>query len=47
VVGNSNITEINGEKIRGMQYPWGVAEVENDEHCKFTILRSMLIRTYM
>uniref|UniRef100_A0A8C2GVF2 Septin n=1 Tax=Cyprinus carpio TaxID=7962 RepID=A0A8C2GVF2_CYPCA len=28
-------------------YPWGVAEVENGEHCDFTILRNMLIRTHM
>uniref|UniRef100_A0AAY4ARS9 Septin-7 n=1 Tax=Denticeps clupeoides TaxID=299321 RepID=A0AAY4ARS9_9TELE len=47
VVGSNTIIEVNGKKVRGRQYPWGVAEVENGEHCDFTILRNMLIRTHM
>uniref|UniRef100_A0A2K6KGC0 Septin n=1 Tax=Rhinopithecus bieti TaxID=61621 RepID=A0A2K6KGC0_RHIBE len=42
VVGSNTIIEVNGKR-----YPWGVAEVENGEHCDFTILRNMLIRTHM
>ncbi|KAF3854241.1 hypothetical protein F7725_022296 [Dissostichus mawsoni] len=53
---------VNGKKVRGRQYPWGVAEgrftlvlnlerhclhVVNGEHCDFTVLRNMLIRTHM
>ncbi|MGH0123683.1 UNVERIFIED_CONTAM: hypothetical protein FKN15_028914 [Acipenser sinensis] len=47
VVGSNVVIEVNGKKVRGRQYPWGVAEVENGEHCDFTILRNMLIRTHM
>uniref|UniRef100_A0A8D3B3Q4 Septin n=1 Tax=Scophthalmus maximus TaxID=52904 RepID=A0A8D3B3Q4_SCOMX len=47
VVGSNTIIEVNGQRVRGRQYPWGVAEVENGEHCDFTILRNMLIRTHM
>ncbi|XP_075907593.1 septin-7-like isoform X2 [Nelusetta ayraudi] len=47
VVGSNTIIEVNGKRVRGRQYPWGVAEVENSEHCDFTILRNMLIRTHM
>jgi septin 7 len=31
--------EVHGKRVRG-----GGAEVENGEHCDFTILRNMLIR---
>uniref|UniRef100_A0A8C2XNQ4 Septin n=1 Tax=Cyclopterus lumpus TaxID=8103 RepID=A0A8C2XNQ4_CYCLU len=38
VVGSNVVIEVNGKKVRGRQYPWGVAEVENGEHCDFTVL---------
>jgi septin 7 len=47
VVGSNTVLEVNSKKIRGRQYPWGVAEVENEEHCDFTTLRNMIIRTHM
>ncbi|XP_071785080.1 septin-7-like isoform X4 [Asterias amurensis] len=47
VVGSNMILEANGKRVRGRQYPWGVAEVENLEHCDFIPLRNMLIRTHM
>ncbi|GCC18318.1 hypothetical protein chiPu_0017888 [Chiloscyllium punctatum] len=47
VVGSTLVFEVNGRKVRGRQYPWGVAEVENGEHCDFSLLRNMLIRTHM
>uniref|UniRef100_A0A8C1VEW3 Septin n=1 Tax=Cyprinus carpio TaxID=7962 RepID=A0A8C1VEW3_CYPCA len=47
VVGSNVVIEVNGRKVRGRQYPWGVAEVENGEHCDFTVLRNMLIRSHM
>uniref|UniRef100_H3D271 Septin 7b n=1 Tax=Tetraodon nigroviridis TaxID=99883 RepID=H3D271_TETNG len=47
VVGSNTIMEMNSKKVRVRQYPWGVAEVENSDHCDFTILRDMLIRTHM
>ncbi|MGH0143617.1 UNVERIFIED_CONTAM: hypothetical protein FKN15_020578, partial [Acipenser sinensis] len=45
VVGSNTVIEVSGKRVRGRQYPWGVAEVENSEHCDFTILRNMLIRS--
>ncbi|EDN98372.1 hypothetical protein SS1G_13230 [Sclerotinia sclerotiorum 1980 UF-70] len=48
VVGaNSEITNNEGRKVRGRKYPWGVIEVDNEEHCDFVKLRQMLIRTHM
>ncbi|CAG7564162.1 unnamed protein product [Fusarium equiseti] len=48
VVGaNNEITSADGRKIRGRAYPWGIIEVDNEEHCDFVKLRQMLIRTHM
>ncbi|MCJ1232174.1 hypothetical protein MMC14_000123 [Varicellaria rhodocarpa] len=48
VVGaNSEVTSPEGRKVRGRRYPWGVIEVDNEEHCDFVKLRQMLIRTHM
>ncbi|PSR90659.1 Septin-domain-containing protein [Coniella lustricola] len=48
VVGATNeITNADGRKVRGRQYPWGVIEVDNEDHCDFVKLRQMLIRTHM
>jgi len=37
----------DGRTVRGRSYPWGVIEVDNEEHCDFVKLRQMLIRTNM
>ncbi|XP_015772331.1 PREDICTED: septin-1-like, partial [Acropora digitifera] len=47
VIGSNSVAEIRGKQVRVRQYPWGVAEVENPEHCDFIKLRNMLIRTHM
>jgi septin 7 len=48
VVGaSSEVTTAEGRKVRGRSYPWGVIEVDNEEHCDFVKLRQMLIRTHM
>ena len=47
VVGSNREVEVGGKKVRGRQYPWGVIEVENEEHCDFVKLRHMLIRSHM
>lgn len=48
VVGaNYEVTTADGRKVRGRRYPWGVIEVDNEEHCDFVKLRQMLIRTHM
>ncbi|XP_059615780.1 septin-7 isoform X5 [Phlebotomus argentipes] len=47
VVGANVVIEVDGRKVRGRRYPWGVAEVENLEHCDFIALRNMVIRTHL
>lgn len=37
----------DGREVRGRAYPWGVVEVDNEDHCDFVKLRQMLVRTYM
>lgn len=41
------VTTPDGRKVRGRAYPWGVVEVDNEDHCDFVKLRQMLVRTYM
>ncbi|XP_037089199.1 septin-2-like [Pollicipes pollicipes] len=43
VCGSSQQIEVQGKKIRGRQYPWGVIDVEDPNHCDFIKLRTMLI----
>lgn len=47
VVGANTIIEIDGKKVRGRRYPWGLVEVENLTHCDFIALRNMVIRTHL
>ena len=49
VVGaNTEVTSPDGSRrVRGRRYPWGVIEVDNEDHCDFVKLRQMLIRTHM
>ncbi|XP_075971738.1 septin 7-like protein pnut isoform X2 [Anticarsia gemmatalis] len=47
VVGANTVIEAEGRRVRGRKYPWGIAEVENLEHCDFLALRNMVIRTHL
>ncbi|KAK9718855.1 Cell division control protein 3 [Basidiobolus ranarum] len=47
IVGSDKEVEVDGKLVRGRKYPWGVIEVDNEEHCDFIKLRQMLIRTHM
>ncbi|KII93874.1 hypothetical protein PLICRDRAFT_407631 [Plicaturopsis crispa FD-325 SS-3] len=48
VVGSDKVVKTpDGRDVRGRAYPWGVVEVDNEEHCDFVKLRQMLVRTYM
>ena len=48
VVGSDNVVQTpDGRLVRGRAYPWGVIEVDNEDHCDFVKLRQMLVRTYM
>lgn len=48
VVGSDQVIETpDGRIVRGRAYPWGILEVDNEDHCDFVKLRQMLVRTYM
>ncbi|KAF9270172.1 septin AspB [Marasmius fiardii PR-910] len=48
VVGSDKLVQtLDGREVRGRAYPWGVVEVDNEEHCDFVKLRQMLVRTFM
>lgn len=48
VIGSEEEFETSpGTFVRGRKYPWGVVEVENENHCDFKKLRSLLLRTNM
>ena len=48
VVGsNTAVKTKDGRIVRAREYPWGIIEVDNEEHCDFVKLRQMLIRTHM
>jgi cell division control protein 12 len=48
VIGSTEVLSTpDGRQVRGREYTWGVAEVENDDHCDFKKLRNLLIRTHM
>jgi len=46
VVGSNKTIEVNGKRVRGRQYPWGIVEVDKLEHNDFLALRDMLIRYF-
>ncbi|WKX94743.1 hypothetical protein Q1695_011759 [Nippostrongylus brasiliensis] len=46
VVGSGDfVKKENGMRVRARRYPWGIVEVENEQHCDFVKLREALIRT--
>jgi len=48
IIGSTqDVTTADGRTVKGREYLWGVAEVENEDHCDFKKLRSLLIRTHM
>ncbi|KAJ3110811.1 hypothetical protein HDU96_006248 [Phlyctochytrium bullatum] len=47
VIASETDVVVGGQNVRGRQYLWGVAEVENENHCDFKKLRNLLIRTHM
>ncbi|KAI5293832.1 hypothetical protein KEM52_005141 [Ascosphaera acerosa] len=48
VIGSEkDVKTADGRIVKGRQYAWGVAEVENEDHCDFKKLRSVLIRNHM
>ncbi|XP_062982260.1 septin-10 isoform X3 [Elgaria multicarinata webbii] len=47
VVGSMEEVKIGNKAVKARQYPWGIVQVENENHCDFVKLREMLICTNM
>ncbi|XP_035173096.1 septin-10 isoform X1 [Oxyura jamaicensis] len=47
VVGSTEKVKIGNKMVKARQYPWGIVEVEKENHCDFVKLREMLICTNM
>ncbi|TFK51418.1 Septin [Heliocybe sulcata] len=48
IIGSTeDVQTADGRVVKGREYLWGVAEVENESHCDFKKLRSLVIRTHM
>uniref|UniRef100_A0A8C5S4A2 Septin n=1 Tax=Laticauda laticaudata TaxID=8630 RepID=A0A8C5S4A2_LATLA len=47
VVGSTEELKIGNKVVKARQYPWGIVQVENENHCDFVKLREMLICTNM
>ncbi|XP_036165190.1 septin-14 [Myotis myotis] len=45
VVGCMDEVKVGKRMVRGRLYPWGVLQVENENHCDFVKLRDMLLCT--
>ncbi|EDO17033.1 hypothetical protein Kpol_530p2 [Vanderwaltozyma polyspora DSM 70294] len=46
IVGSEErFTNDKGVQVIARKYPWGLVEIENDSHCDFRKLRSLLLRT--
>uniref|UniRef100_A0A0K0DVW8 Septin-type G domain-containing protein n=1 Tax=Strongyloides stercoralis TaxID=6248 RepID=A0A0K0DVW8_STRER len=45
IIGSTDfVTRENGKQVRARKYPWGIVEVENEEHCDFVKMREALLR---
>uniref|UniRef100_A0AAY4AIT4 Septin n=1 Tax=Denticeps clupeoides TaxID=299321 RepID=A0AAY4AIT4_9TELE len=47
VVGSDKEYQVNSKRVLGRKSPWGVVEVENPNHCEFSLLRDFLIRSHL
>ncbi|NWX90818.1 SEP10 protein, partial [Nothoprocta ornata] len=47
VVGSTEEVKVGNKMVKARQYPWGIVQVENENHCDFVKLREMLICTNM
>nr|XP_044999423.1 septin-14 [Jaculus jaculus] len=47
VVGSMEEVKVGKRMVRGRQYPWGVLQVENENHCDLVKLRDILLCTNM
>ena len=47
VVGSNRVIEVDGKFVHGREYPWGIVDIYNLEHCDFSLLQDVLVRYHM
>jgi cell division control protein 11 len=47
VIGAEGMYTVNGKNVRGREYPWGICEVDNTQHCDFPRLRYVLLNSHL
>ncbi|KAL7287889.1 hypothetical protein TKK_0017952 [Trichogramma kaykai] len=47
IIASKDFVRVGNRSVRGREYPWGVVQMENEQHCDFVKLREMLVRTNM
>ncbi|CAF4037718.1 unnamed protein product [Adineta steineri] len=47
IIGSNETVKVGNQYVRARQYPWGVVQVENENHCDFKKLRDSLIEKNM
>ena len=47
VVGSCDVFDVEGKLVRGRKYPWGIIDINNIDHCDFSLLRDVLVRYHM
>ena len=47
VVGSNNAIQVDGKLVHGREYPWGIVDIYNLEHCDFSLLQDVLVRYHM
>jgi len=44
VIGSEASYQVGDKKVRGRKFKWGIAQVDDPEHCDFTKIRELLIK---
>jgi septin family protein len=47
VIGANAMVEVNGRRVRGRVYPWGIVEADNPTHSDFLKLQQFIISTHL
>ncbi|CAG0889539.1 unnamed protein product, partial [Cyprideis torosa] len=47
VIGANTSYELEGRRVRGRKYPWGLAQIENPDHCDFLALSDAILHTHL
>lgn len=42
IIGSTNSIDLNGRRIRGREYPWGIVDIQDERYSDFIKLRTFL-----